>query len=359
MKIRMQAKDFGEVLGLAGRAIQSRSPQPILSYAYLRAQQELEVYGTNGDLGIVARAAAEVAEPGEILLPAQLLTQVVAKLPGDEVVLEASGSSKAAVSSGHMRVELQAADASEYPRPAAVEGQAVALDGAVLAAALRRVIYAAASEEFRAVFRGIQLELQEQGLRLVASDGFRLAYQDLVLPGGPAGKYLVPARAASEFLRVLGPGQATLHLTERRIALVTDRAVVTSSLMEGDFPDYKRVIPDKKECALEADAQELREAVSRVAILADRNSNRVDLLLHKKKLRVESRSDYGQGRDELEVSHEGPDMETAFNARFLTEALAVIDGTVRIEFSGQISPAIFRDRGDQNYLALIVPLRMG
>lgn len=366
MHLQVPTKTLAEALTLADRIVPSRSSNPSLTQIRLEAVstpgERLHLSGTNLELDFQAAIAAEVRAAGSCVVPAQILNQVVSRVASETVTLKATPK-ELALQAGTAATRLALGDEAAFPVLAFPETGELAVEASELRRSLNSVKYAAAVEEFRAVFRGVQFELHGERARVVASDGFRLAYRDFALGSKVQRKVIVPGRSVEEFLRVLRDGEVGLTLEPGSLILHAGAMVLRARLMEGDFPDYARVIPREMVAGMVVDARALETAVARVALLAERNSSRVDLVLADGLLRLAAEGDYGRATDELEVEVLGKQKEytVAFNGRYLSDAVKVMEAAVRVEFSGQsgqAAPAVFKPLEDPNHLAVIVPLRM-
>jgi len=282
----------------------------------------------------------------------------VRNLPGELVELQLTNQLE--LSSGAFRTHLATTQMEGYPELQFAVGTET-MAAARLAHALSRVRYAASNEEYRAIFRGVQLEFTLQGLRAVASDGYRLARYDIPMSLQTERKLVVPARSADELVRVFKDQEEELGLAvqDGSLHLVGKSVRMSLKLMEGEFPDYGRVIPSNFVLEAVLGATELRESIKRVALLADRNNHRVDLIFNDGHLEIAAEGDQGQGREELEVQMEGdPQLVVAYNANYLIDALAPLEGGVRLRFSGPTSPSSLQAVEDTGYLAVVVPLRV-
>lgn len=197
----------------------------------------------------------------------------------------------------------------------------------------------------------------------MASDGYRLALYDLPLPQGFQAKAVVPARSVDEMVRVLkgaDGAEADLALGEGVLALAPEGGSgvrMALRLMEGEFPDYQRVIPQEFALKVQVEGEALREAVRRVSVLSDRQNHRVDLLLEEGRILLSAEGDYGKGQEEVPAQVEGPGMAVAYNARYLLEALAPVGDRAHLGISGPTSPSLIWGDGE-GYRAVVVPLRV-
>jgi DNA polymerase-3 subunit beta len=295
---------------------------------------------------------AEALLPAGAWVVAPVLAQVLKGLSG-AVDLEFSDGELVVVS-GRSRTTLKLAVSRTGPEW--VEGTAVTADGDRLAAALRAVLPATAAEEYRAVFRGVQFE-HEGRFRLVATDGFRLAYYDLEEPEGPAGRaYVVNAPGLKLLERVLAAGPVTLRQEGGRLRVDGEGFRFQTGLLEGTFPDYERVLPQSDPVAeADVDAAALRGALERLMPLADRTSPAVALSFGPDGVGIVVEGDYGRGEDRVPAQVSGK-VEVAVNPQYFLDALSPIEGQAVLRFSGRWSPFTIRPAVG-GFTGVVVPLR--
>lgn len=359
MEVRIPKRTLAEGLSILERIIPSRSSNPILTYLPLElGDKGLILRGTNGEVDIEVRLPAEIQGTGQVLVPAQTFSQIVRGLPGE--LVELIFAERLELHSGSFDTQLSTTSPEGYPDLNFATPGSEKISAARLAQAITRVRYAASTEEYRAIFRGVQLELSPTGLRSVASDGFRLARYDLPMQL-ETRKIVIPARSADEVVRVFKDtqGEVALAVAEGTLTLVGDAVRMSVKLMEGEFPDYARVIPQSSVLEATLAAEILRESLKRVAVLSDRNNHRVNLVFSDGKLVMNAEGDYGRGAEELSVDAAGSmPLEVSYNAQYLIDALAPIEGAVRLKLSGSTSPSIVQAVEDSGYLAVVVPLRV-
>lgn len=359
MEIRIPKKTLADGLGMIERIIPTRHSNTILTYLPIRADERgLVLQATNGEVDLEVRLPAEINGEGHTLVPAQTFGQIVRSLPGELVELQLG--TQLELSSGAFRTQLSTSTTEGYPKLEFLTSTD-RIPASRLAQAITRVRYAASTEEYRAIFRGVQLEMSSQGLRAVASDGYRLARYDLPIAMPLDKKLVIPARSADELVRVFKEldTEVSLAIQDGALHLVGSSVKLSLKLMEGEFPDYTRVIPQNFVLEVNLPATELRESIKRVSVLADKHNHRVDLLFNEGRLEIAAESDFGQGREELHVEMEGErQLVVAYNSTYLIDALASVEGTVRLRLSGPSSPSVVQSAEDAGYLAVIVPLRV-
>ena len=362
MRVHTPTKTLAEALGHVERIVPSRSSNPGLSL--LRIQLEdghIVLSGSNLDLDIRARVGADVRGEGSVAVPAAVIGQVVRALPADDVEMN-FGETELEITSGGFSTKLQLVAPGNAPTlqfPEAFEGE---IDASALASALEHVRYAAAVADYQAVFRGVRLELHDGRTRAVATDGFRLASYHGDLTTGLDADLLVPARSVDELTKLLDAGTASLALGSGQLTVANGPYTINVKLMEGTFPDYERVIPSQFPVSVTLRAQALAEAVTRVAVMADKSANhRVDMYVKDGVLQITAEGSYGRAQEAIEVVQEGTESEIAlaYNAKYLADAVGPVTGDLRLQFSGATTPSVASDLGDPAYLAMVVPLRTG
>jgi len=361
MEIRLPKRSFSEALTVLERIIPTRSSNVVLTQLLLEAHPDgVLLRGSNGEIDLEVLVPAEVDGEGVRLAPGQLLGQVVRNLPGELVEITLDGS-ELVLESGSFSTRLATGDPTEYPSFNFSAAEMVRLPAVELARTIQRVRYAASNEDYRAIFRGVQIELHPGRLRAVASDGFRLALHDLDRPIETEGRFVVPARSADEIVKVLErvEGEVSLGVEAGHLILTAEGFRMAAALMEGEFPEYERVIPADFVFEARVNAAALRDSLKRVKVLADRNNHRVDLVFGGGALQVVAEGELGRGSEALEV--EAPadaEMSLAYNAEYLLDALGPVGGEARLRFSGPSSASVVQDVDDEGYLAVVVPLRV-
>ena len=379
MKFRCERDVLSEAIGSAGRAVASRSGAlPILSGLLVRTTDDgLELAGSDLELTIRVSAAAECDGAGAAVLPARLFGDIVRALEPGAVSVDV-GDEEARITSGRSDFKLRVLPAEDFPRLPEVAGSGVRMDSAALADALRQVIPAASRDDARPILTGVLLVAEGAGLRLVATDSYRLAVRDLpgettlaaALSGAAAeGRHvLVPAKALGELQRLLaaaggpeGGGQVELSFSDRDACFDTTRARVSTRLIEGQFPNYQQLIPSGYPNRLIVVREAFIEAVKRVRLIGrDRDNAPIRLAMGPGGLELTAVvHDVGQATEGLDAKYEGTETTVAFNPDFLLDGLAAITSEeVLVETLDTSKPAIVRSAEDGDFLYLLMPVRV-
>ncbi|HWH35479.1 MAG TPA: DNA polymerase III subunit beta [Acidimicrobiales bacterium] len=373
MKFRCERDVLVEALGSATRAVTSRGGAlPVLSGVRAALSGDRLIL-TGSDLDLTIQVALTVAgsEDGVAVLPARLAADIVRALEPGAVHVEV-GETAAAIASGRSHFSVRVLPADDFPRVPDAPAEQVTLDAAALVDALRQVVPAASHDDARPILTGVLMAAEGDGLRLVATDSYRLAVRDLpgasVLREGQS--VLVPSRALGELVRVLvGAESVSLRLGERDATFeigAFDPAAgevagtrVTTRLIEGQFPNYRQLIPEHHPNRLTVGREPLLDALRRVKLLA-KESIPVRLELRANSVQLSAvTQDVGQAEEELDVKYEGTEMGISFNPEYLADGVEVVAGDeVTLETLDGLKPAVVRAVGRDDYLYLLMPIRV-
>lgn len=372
MKLRCERDSLVEALALAGRASSGR-PSAGSTPAGTRLSlsgERLEVTGTDQDLTISTEVPVSGGGDGMVVAPGRLLTDIVRSLEPGAVTLEGD-EDELQVSSGRSQFTLRVFRAADFPQMPTPPGVRVSLPTAGLAEALRQVVRAASSEVHRPVLTGVLMTAEAGGLRMVATDSYRLAVKDLPEARGvfeEGQKVLVPSRALAELQRLLSAdtGAVEVYLSAHEVRFDVGQVHLTARLIEGDFPPYRQLIPLSYPNKLRVAREPFLDAVRRVRLVA-RDSARpsdaptpVRILLKADTAQLSVVTpDSGQAVEEVDAKYEGEEMTIAFNPQYLAEGVEAVPGEdVLIETQDPGKPATIKpaERGD--YVYLLMPVRV-
>jgi DNA polymerase III subunit beta len=364
VKFRCERDDLVDALGTAARAVSSRGGMtPVL--AGVKAElvgNTLTLTGSDLDLTITVGASVTgQADGATVFRDAKLLADIVRRLDSGAVTVEVDDEA-ARITAGHADFSLRVASTEEYPKLALPTGDPVQVPGAELAAALRQVTPAASTDDNRPIITGVLLSSEEGGLRLVATDSYRLAVRDLAGMSPLSGResVLVPSRALKEVERAAqGAETITVRFGERDAAFEVGGTRITTRLIEGEFPNYRGLIPASYPNRLVVGREALLDAVGRVRQLA-RDAAPVRLVLKADGLELlATTQDVGQAHEDLEAKYEGAELTVAFNPEYLAQGIDVTPGDeIVLETIDALKPAVLRSTEDAGFLYLLMPVRV-
>ncbi|MFE4107283.1 DNA polymerase III subunit beta [Almyronema epifaneia] len=376
MKFVCSQSELNTHLSLVSRAVPSRPSKPVLGNVLLKADetaQQVMLTGFDESLGIQTCFAAQVEQAGRLTLPAKLLGDIVSRLSAEDLVLEAPEAETVLTltcSSGHY--EVRGLSAEEYPNLPEVEaGQSAELSPEILLEGLRGALFAASADETKQVLTGVHLLSEAATLEFAATDGHRLAV--VQTPDQPA------AAAAETAIEVTVPGKALrelerivqLHQGSEAIALKFDPTQVifelgqqriTTRLLEGQYPNYRQLIPRQFSRQMTIDRKLFVAALERIAVLADQKNNIVKLSLDNERqaiaLTVEAQ-EVGSGRENVTAQITGDSLDIAFNVRYLLDGLKVINTSeVQLQCNSATSPAVLSPLGGSKMTYLVMPVQI-
>lgn len=372
MKVSLLQENLARGVGMASRMVASKAQLPVLANILLMTEQgKLRLSATNLETGMNLWLGGKVEKQGKITVPARVLGELVGSLPQDTVELVAEGD-KLRVRCGKFKAVINGIAAEEFPGVPSLKKQKkkpgiLRLEKEVLASSVGQVALAAGVDEARPIFTGVKMEMGKNKIRLAATDGYRLSVKKIEGVKGvkKEQEMVVPARALVELVKVLGQeekGEVVMAATdeERQLILATEEAEIVTRLLEGDFPDFDKIIPLSTKTTIELETEELQKAVRAAAIFARDSANIVKFKVEGSSLVISANApQVGENEAELEGKKTGEDGEIAFNSRYLLEMLGVIGAErIKLSMSGALNPGVFRVVGDESWLHIIMPVRV-
>jgi DNA polymerase-3 subunit beta len=363
VKFRCEREILADALTTAGRAASNRSGTlPVLSGVRLDvADGRLTVTGTDLELTIRLSVPVHVDKEGSAVVPARLVGDIVKALPPGAVDVTASDD-EMSISAGRSQFAVRPLSLSDYPAQAETDAAPVTLSSQQVGDALRQVVRAASTDDARAVLTGVLMASEDDGLKMVATDSYRLAVRDLpqstLLAAGQ--KVLVPGRALAELQRVLtADAELSVRLGAREAVFEVGGTRLSTRLIEGEYPNYRNLLPSSYPNRLTVGREALLEALRRVKILAQ-DSTPVRLALGGDTLRLTAiTQDVGNAHEEVDASYEGTEMTVAFNPDYLTSGVEAVEGDeVTLSTLDPMKPAVLRGVGHDEYLYLLMPVRV-
>ncbi|MHB8671036.1 MAG: DNA polymerase III subunit beta [Acidimicrobiales bacterium] len=362
MKFRSERDSLLEALSTAARAAARTNAHPALQGIRVQASGDLvQLMGTDLDLTIEVELGVAGVSDGVGVIPAKLITDIVRALEPGAVTVDVNDS-EARVSAGRSQFVVRTLPVEEFIQLSEPAPDAVTIGASELADALRQVVPAASHDEARPILTGVLMAAEAGGLRLVATDSYRLAVRDL--PGsavlGEGQQVLVPARSLGELGRLItGADEVTLRLGEDHASFEVGSTRVTTRLIEGEFPNYRQLIPSSYPNRLIVAKEPLLDAVRRVKLLA-RESAPVRLGLHSETLELTATTqDVGQAQEDVDAKYEGTELVVAFNPEFLTAGLEAVAGDeVVMEVLDGGKPVTLRSTETNDHLYLLMPVRV-
>ncbi len=375
MKINCFQGDLIKGIQTVGSAVAGRATLPILTNILIEAKKEkIELSATDLEIGIKCGVPAQVKKEGAITIPAKRLSDIIRELPEGPVEIETEDSQMKISSSG-IFFKILGLPAEEFPTLSKVESEnRFSLDSQLLRGMVQKTIFANSRDATRYILNGSYLEMEKDRIIMTATDGHRLATISHRIEKGPKERIgaIIPTKALNELNRLLEePKEVEAAIGENQISFsldLSDRSdreraggvILSSKLIEGQFPDYKQLIPKKSAKRLSINREKLLKGVRRAALLADARTGAVELLAYSNKLIIRSQTpQVGEAREEMDIDYSGEEIRTAYNARYILDILKNISSKeVSLELNEPLSPGIIRPVSDEDYLCVIMPMRI-
>jgi DNA polymerase-3 subunit beta len=366
IKLTIGRKELHEAVATASRAVTGRSTLQILSNMYIKAQDgELTLTATDLELSIECRVKADVRQAGAVTSPAKLLSEITGSLPDEEVVLETMPSGALKIQCNAAEYELLGQPPNEFPMLPSVEGgTSLSLRHPDLKEMIRQTIYAVSGDDTRPQLTGVLFILNDGCLKAVATDTHRLSLKTLLIADAGGEAYaIIPSRAITELSRVLSDDEnavVDIAFKENQVQFKTESVTLISRLIDGQFPNFERVIPTGGSHKITMMVQPTIAALKRALIVAREAGNRVHLSFVSGKMLITSDAqNVGRAKEELDVVQEGEQIEAAYNARYLIDALEAVttEGAV-LELSEPLKPGLLKPIGTNDFQAVIMPMQL-
>lgn len=367
MKFKISKPGLQELLHVVASAVPAKSTLPILSNVLIEADKEgLTFVATDLDISIRTRGEAAVDEPGSITIPAKRFGEITRELPDSDVKV-AVKDSRVKMACGNGSFTIVGMDPEDFPQLPQVDAdKMVSLPVDVLEKAVRRSAYAVGHDETRQMITGALLQFKEGELRMVGTDGHRLAKSAFKgdFSGLEGRDLIIPPKALSQVVR-LASGQSTVSLSVSKNFAVFEVGPTTvySRLIDGNFPNYEQVIPKKNPISVALNREEFMASLRRVAILSDSVTRQVKLELKPERLEISvSTADVGEGQEAIAVEYTGEPLAVGYNANYLLEALRTMEcDTVQLQLNTPTSPGLVtpsvQEKGE-DLVCLVMPLRL-
>lgn len=379
MKLICDQTELNAHLSLVSRAVPSRPSHPVLANVLLNADadtQQIRLTAFDLSLGIQTSFPADIQEGGTMTLPAKLLTDIVSRLPEGSITLDVVNQEMLATltSSSSGRYQVRGMSAEEFPELPTIEGSnGTQLPVENLIEGLRGALFATSSDETKQVLTGIHLTVEPEGMEFAATDGHRLAVVQTLKPeaeGAPATSaefdVTVPGKAMRELERMLQMHKSgefvAVRFDQGQLIFEWENQQLTSRLLEGQYPNYRQLIPRQFSRQMTVDRRLFAGALERIAVLADQKNSIVKLSLDAEDeslvVSVDA-ADVGSGREAIPAQISGESLEIAFNVRYLLEGLKSFNSSeVQMQFNTSTSPSILTPLGGLKMTYLVMPVQI-
>jgi len=362
MKIKLSKEELLSGIQVVGNIVSSKATLPILSNMLVEAKQDvLKMNTTDLDIGISCELPVHTFEQGAITIPAKKFSDIIRELPAGDVVIYARKNNQVEIEGTNCRFKLNGLPKEEFPKfPEFKDKDAVLIKQADLKEMIRLTSFAVSYEESRYVLNGILLEVGGDTARMVATDGRRLAKMEkkLIQPAAKEVSMIIPIKAVAEINRNLkDSGNCSIISGTNQVLFNIDGNLIATRIIEGEFPNYKQVIPKEINTKVKIKTADLLAAIRRANLLSTPDFQAIKFELFKDKLVISKTTpDVGESREEVAVQYGHQELMVGFNPQFFIDVLKNInDEHIDLEFLGPDKPCVLRLR---DYLYLALPMRL-
>ncbi len=347
--------------------VPTTSSIPVLSNLLLDVEGDrITISATDLDISIISQLNGEVSEAGSITVAARRLYEIVRELPGEQVDITTDGN-QITITCSRASFKMMGMEKEQFPQIANLENEErISVNAEVLEKMIRRTVYAVAKDETRPVLSGILWELGKSEMSMVGTDGHRLARMAIKGPFAIKEEMgvIIPPKALSQVLKLLdGTDEITIAVDKAFVGFFVGDTVIYSRRIEGTFPNYQKVIPEKNPNILVTDRLELMSATRRVSLLADSKTHKIKMYLSKEGLKLTaSTPELGEAEEEVPATYTGDEMVVGYNASYILDVLKTTDADeVKFELGKPVEASVIKpasEPGEESYICLVMPLRL-
>lgn len=365
MKVSIARAELLETLSIVSKGLSSRTTLPILSGVLLTARDgELGLNSTDLEISIKTASKARADEPGSIVVPGKLVTDIVRSLPEAAVSIE-TVQGGATISCGQSSFSVKTLAAEDFPKfPDVTPADMVTLPADVFAGVVHQVSRAVSRDETRPILTGVLVVVEEGMLRMVATDSYRLCVREVPVEGTTGTlEAVVPGRALEDVARLASSSETVrIGVSENQVVFSFGDTTFISRRIEGAFPNYRQLIPKEQQTRFMVGRQEFMEAVKRVSLMAQHSAPlRLKVGVEDRMLTLSAQTqDVGEAVESLEIEPTGEDVEMAFNHAYLMDGISVSEGDkIALEIVSPLKPGVLKSESGDDFIYLLMPVRLG
>lgn len=364
MKIICSKENLTEGISVVQKAVSSKTTLPILEGILLEADEKFKLTGNDLEIGIECYVDADIREKGAVVLNSRIFGDIVRRLPDSEVMIEMKENELVIIECENSHFEIKGIKADGFPALPTIEKEnALKVSQKLLREMIKQTIFAVSDDENRPILTGSLVECRENELTFVSIDGFRLALRKNKVENDMSDiKVVVPGKTLNEIVKILQPVEenVTIYSSSNQILFDLGNCKVVSRLLEGEYLNYKSIIPEENETKIKVKTKDMLSSIERASLVITMEERRypVRFKIADDKIIITSNTDVGAVKEELRVDMEGKDLEIGFNPRYFIEALRVIEEeSIDILFTTNVGPCTIRPVQDDYFAYMILPVR--
>jgi DNA polymerase-3 subunit beta len=368
MEIKAKRGELLATLYWTQSIVERRNTMPILANVLIEAQKnDIRIIATDLEVGIRGRVDGEIRKEGTVTASAKKLYEIVREVPDEQIQLKRLENDWVEIRSGKAVFKVVGMEAREFPQFPKFDAKTLStIPASTIREMIERTIFSVSTDETRYSLNGVFIEESDKGkIKMVATDGHRLAFDERDLSSlGLAKGVILPRKGLAELKKLLesgGEGVVSVGFRENMGLVMKDGVELFMRLIEGDFPDYTKVIPKGNPNIARIEHNELLQALRRVSILSSERYKGIKMEFKENSVAISANNpDLGEATEEIDVEYKGKPLTIGFNARYLIDVLGVLagDGEIDIALKDELSPSIVRKAGNEGYLYVLMPMRL-
>jgi DNA polymerase-3 subunit beta len=367
MKFSCSQQTLSKALNTVSKAVTSRTTIPILKGILLEAYNDntLVLSASDLDLSIEKKIGVSVEEAGSVVVSARLFSDIVRKLPNEEILIEEQENNTVVIKCLASEFTIVGQPADEFPNIGEINlEEKLSLDKDILKEMIKKTSFAASIDESKGIIVGVLIEMEEESLNMVALDGFRMAITREAMKNKEKKKIIIAARILNEINKIISENEDSkevfLVLDEKKAVFLLDETKIVLRLLEGDFIKYNDILPKEYKSRVKVNRTELLDSIERASLLAKEGKNNlIKLSVFRDKIIITSRSEEGNVKEEVFIEKEGGDLDIGFNSKYIMDVLkAVDDESLVLEFNTSVSPCLIKPVEGREYEYLVLPVRI-
>lgn len=364
MRFLCHQKSLLSSINIVQKAVSSKTTLPILKGIYIEAlDNHLKLVATDLEIGIEHIVEATTHSNGSVVVDARLFSEIIRKLPDAEVEISLEENNQIYIKCENSQFNIVSHNAQDFPElPSIEEDYSYEMSQDLLKNMIRQTVFATSQDESRPVLTGALVEIENDTLNMVALDGYRLALKKGKIQSHIDNKVIIPSKTLAEINRIISDDEEkiTITLTNNHALFVIGNTKMISRLLEGEFINYKQILPKEYKSKVKVKTRSLLDSIERASLVArEGKNNLVKFSIYENRMTITSNSELGKVHEEVYIDLEGEEIEIAFNSKYLIDALKIVeDEDVFLEFTTNLSPGILKPVSNDNYIYLILPVRL-
>ena len=363
MKIKVNQKDLSKHINIAQKGISSRTTLQILDGILLEAYKgRLRLIGTDLEISIETYVNCEIEEEGAIVVNSKIFGDIVKKLPDAPIYIHVDNNN-INIKCENSEFNIIGNSSKEYPDlPLILDHTSFELPNDLFKSAIRQTVFATTQDETRPSLTGVLIEIENKLISFVALDGYRLSLRKLPIESDVQLKIIIPGRALNELNKILEDNEEIMKIAAApgHVVFNTGDTIVYSRLLEGQFFNYREIIRKDHKTSVTVNKREFQNSLERASLLAkEEKANLVKLNIVNEQILIKSNSEIGNVNEVINADVNGENINIAFNSRYILEGIKIIDSEeIQLNFMGSLNPCIIKPIQDENYIYLVLPVRL-